>query len=878
MLRPGTRISVYEITGLLGAGGMGEVYRARDTRLGRDVAVKVLPSVLASDHEYITRLHREAHSLASLNHPNIASIYGLEDRALIMELVEGITLAGWIGEGAQDLDAVLPIALQICDALEAAHERGITHRDLKPSNVKITAEGRVKLLDFGLAKSNETAAQTEAAPNSPTLTFAATMPGVILGTAAYMSPEQARGRRADHRADIWSFGVVLYEMVTARLPFGGSTVSDVIAAILTRDIDMTSVPESIRPIVGRCMERDLRKRYGWIGEVRLALEASRQSDVSSVSVPHLRRWFLGAGLVTAGAAAGAAIVRYAIPQLTPDTRVARRLTRLTRDGGSVAPSVSADGKFVCYLSRRGERGQWDLWMQQVSGGGAIRIVEATPTSFVAGRPVFSADGGRIYYRSDNPPAGVYEVPSLGGDARLMIAGALAIWPSPDGKWIAWSDGSRLFLRSADGSEDRDLSPGERIEPGMVVWAPDSQRLLVSVIRTKQPVPGARVPREMMIVSLNGSPQRISGPGLVNLEQRGFGDLNLITLIAWLPGDDIVVPLRFGDAVNLFKLPLRRLDDSVPQQVTFGAWNNRDASVAGQHLVFATQHEVAQIWGLPADLNAGKVFGSPRLVTPERVEMQFQTVSPDNSMLAYIARRTAGQGLYVLDLGTGKERNLIPDKALPSYPVWSPDGKKIAYSQYPDGISVVPSGGGSPTRIARTFARLRSWTPDGRFLLLWTGNPPPLSVGVLDLKTGTIKIVYGNGRTDFVEPRLSPDGKRVAFVSRTTEAQRLYVAPFRGDQQIPEDEWVEVADNARYPFWSPDSRVLFFVRGTDARVSPSIQRQQIDDGGRLVGPAGELCRLEGFVLANAVLNTISVGNKEVFFLFNSQESEVWMTSV
>ena len=251
-LAPGSRLGAYEILSLIGSGGMGEVYRARDSRLNRDVAIKVLPADVAADHDRLARFEREAQVLASLNHPNIAQIHGVDDSsgapALVMELVEGPTLADRIAKGPIPLDEALPIAKQIAEALEAAHEQGIIHRDLKPANIKVTPEGRVKVLDFGLAKamSNEVAAADPA--SSPTLTMRATQMGIILGTAAYMSPEQARGQSVDRRADIWAFGVMLYEMLTGRQLFSGPTVSDTLAAVLKGDLDLSEVPAVVRPV------------------------------------------------------------------------------------------------------------------------------------------------------------------------------------------------------------------------------------------------------------------------------------------------------------------------------------------------------------------------------------------------------------------------------------------------------------------------------------------------------------------------------------------------------------------------------------------------------------------------------------------------------
>jgi serine/threonine protein kinase len=283
-LSPGDRLGPYEILAPIGAGGMGEVYRARDTKLERDVAIKVLPPALAQDPERLARFEREAKVLASLNHPNIAAIYGVEERALIMELVEGETLAGPL-----PLETALSYARQIADALEAAHEKGITHRDLKPANIMITPAGVVKVLDFGLAAVAQAPSAAVDPINSPTLTMSATVAGVIMGTAGYMSPEQARGKQVDKRADIWAFGVVLYEMLTGARAFDGEDVAEVLAAVIHKQPDLARLPVEVRSVVERCLRKDPRKRMRDIGDVRMALEERPVETAPSEAVNNLTR-------------------------------------------------------------------------------------------------------------------------------------------------------------------------------------------------------------------------------------------------------------------------------------------------------------------------------------------------------------------------------------------------------------------------------------------------------------------------------------------------------------------------------------------------------------------------------------------------------------
>ena len=330
LLAPGTQLGVYQFLSLLGAGGMGEVYRARDTRLNRDVAIKILPELFARDVERFARFTREAQTLASLNHPNIAQVHGLEEsgsiRALVMELVSGDDLSAIVARGPLPVADALAIARQIADALEAAHEQGIVHRDLKPANIKVRADGTVKVLDFGLAKAVTAGAVSGAdVLNSPTLSVHATQAGAIVGTAAYMPPEQARGKPVDRRADVWAFGVVLYEMLTGGHPFVGQTISDTLAAILTRDVDLAALPAAtpvaVRDLIESCLQKDPRQRLRDIGDARLQIDralagrsGASASGVQAAAAPR-RAWtpWIVAPLVGIAAAAAGWMARPAPP-------------------------------------------------------------------------------------------------------------------------------------------------------------------------------------------------------------------------------------------------------------------------------------------------------------------------------------------------------------------------------------------------------------------------------------------------------------------------------------------------------------------------------------------------------------------------------------
>jgi eukaryotic-like serine/threonine-protein kinase len=447
-LGPGTRLGPYEILSAIGAGGMGEVYRATDTHLGRQVAIKVLPDAFAQDPERAARFEREARTLASLNHPNIAIVHGLEKSqgtyALVMELVEGEDLSQRIARGPIPLDEALPIARQTAEALEAAHEQGIIHRDLKPANIKVRPDGTVKVLDFGLAKAMEPVVSL--GPNaslSPTITTPALMTGVgvLLGTAAYMAPEQARGKAVDRRADIWAFGCMLYEMVSGTQAFTGETVSDVLAAILTRDPDwgrLEAIPPAVRDLIARCVRKEPTRRLRDIGDARVALEELISNPLAaatsaSATTPRPRSYtsaWIGA-LVVAAFALGLAGAWLRGPR--SDASESFVGTVLGGPEVAMGPRVSPDGRLVAFQAM--VDGQTQVAVMQ-PGSGDWNVLTHDRTRGIVSSLSWSPDGTRIYYgRVDGVPRGVFSVPAVGGDERLLVDDAACPEVLPDGSML-----------------------------------------------------------------------------------------------------------------------------------------------------------------------------------------------------------------------------------------------------------------------------------------------------------------------------------------------------------------------------------------------------------------------------------------------------------
>lgn len=492
----GRQMGSYQIVSLLGTGGMGEVYEARDAKLGRNVAIKVLPREFTHDPERLSRFQREARMLAALNHPNIATIYGLEQfdgvHYLVMELVPGQTLAARIAKGRLPLDEALMLAGQIAEALEAAHEKGVIHRDLKPANVKATPEGRVKVLDFGLAKAF-TGDGDQDLSHAPTLSEE----GRILGTPAYMSPEQARGLPVDKRADIWAFGCVSYEMLTGRTPFAGHTVSDTLAAVLEREPDWSRLPEAlpvnIHRLLRRCLEKDSKRRLRDIGEARVEIEeaANATQETSRAISGHNTGWHLGKIAIAAAlfAFTGATIFVVRMIGRRPGTPVSNSasygIEKVTYDAGTtIDPAMSPDGRLIAYASNRASNANLDLWVQQTGGGSTLRVTN-DPTDHSV--PDFSPDGSQIVFRSEGDGGGIYIMPALGGPARLVAPDGRRPRFSPDGTQIAYWSGQWRGLPDvlSSGVSIIPLAGGTplRIVPAFAmasdpVWAPDGHSLLI----------------------------------------------------------------------------------------------------------------------------------------------------------------------------------------------------------------------------------------------------------------------------------------------------------------------------------------------------------------------------------------------------------------
>ena len=819
----GTRIGPYQIVALLGVGGMGEVYRARDTRLGRDVAIKVLPALFAADPERLTRFDREARTLASLNHPGIAAIYGLEYAspgagepavpALILELVEGETLAARVRRGPIPAGQALAIARQITDALDVAHQRGIVHRDLKPANIKITADDTVKVLDFGLAKAligetDETSRRDVA--NSPTVSLGGTRAGVILGTAAYMSPEQARGKAVDKRTDIWAFGCVLYEMLTGILAFKGETASDTIAAILEREPDLSLLPPSspagIRLLLQRCLQKDVRRRLRDIADARVELEGAR--DVPVVPVTRPQRAIGGAMLLIAlAAAAGGWFIgrQQEAPAVPAFDRMIRLVSTAAHEFG---PVISPDGKWVAYLSNA--RGPTDVWVTFVAGGDPVNLTATTDLAVQTldsiGGLAVSPDGTQIALQAQAPQqlGATWVIPApLGGAARRMLpTGSSGMQWSRDGKRLAYVKtggplGDALMIADADGQNEQELVA--RQGACHIHWV-------------RWDDAGEFVYFNHGIQNANAEPTEI-------FRARVSGGL-VERVVATARRAVSPFPSRRGlfyaanpDGADL-SLWWKNLATGGEYRITTGVGDYSSPSVSadGQRLVGTVLQVRRSIERVAVTLDPAAKLEP---LTDGFSGDLDPAWSPDGAHLVFSSSRSGNRTLWIARGDMTQSAPLTSGDALDDHPVYSPDGRQIAFVSDRGGrrgIWVISAEGGAPRLIvAAAVIDAISWSRDGRRIVFATpvGEAPGLmTVDVISGHTARVPtpaaatMPVWSPREDviaYVEPRGGTVGAFLKFV--TPDGRVLY-------QREETLQQLNVSNG--FVSWSPDGRRLAAV--------------------------------------------------------------------
>jgi len=810
----GQTIEHYKISEKIGQGGMGEVYRATDTKLNREVAIKVLPARLAEDPDRMARFSREAQVLASLNHPNIAAIHGLEEsggrRALVMELVEGETLAERIQRGPIPLEEALHIAKQIAEALEDAHEHGFIHRDLKPANVKITPNGTVKVLDFGLAKALEGEARSGSSPDlsqSPTLSAAATAAGVILGTAAYMSPEQARGQRVDRRADIWSFGVVLYEMLTGKSVYTGETVSDVLAKVLERQPDWGSLPKetppSIQRLLRRCFEKNVRQRLQSMGDARITIEqylanpAGETTMVSAVAaVPAKPVWLRAIPWALFGVAALAAGILASLPGPAPETPL--RLSMEVADkpiwtglGSSVV--FSPDGTRLVYIV--GDDNVRDVRIRSLDQLDGATLATTTPPPY---QPFFSPDGQWVGYVTSGV---MQKVPLSGGTPMTLCAvdrSRGASWGEDDMIVFAPNPNSGLFRVSAAGGEPEPLTTLDEAAGE-------------ATHRWPQVLPGGKA------VLFTSHTQQAGGFNNATIEVvvLATGERKVLrrggSYGRYVPSGHLVYVNQstlFAVPFDLGTLEVTGSPAPVVQQVSW------DVAHGGAQFAFSDTGRLAYVGGdatLPeypvvwVDANGDKAplweergsYGNPRL-------------SPDGTRLSLTVLRDGNWDIWVYDLERGVSTRLTFDEASDTEQIWSPDGEYLAFSSDMNGADNLyrkrADGSGEMERLTEspTSEWATSWSPDGRFIT-YIKSDNAFDLWVVPLEGERKPEVFLSTPFREANADFSPNGRWMAYASGESGRSEVYVRPFPPGG----GKWQVSDGGGGFPRWSRDGGQLFY---------------------------------------------------------------------
>ena len=831
-LSAGTRFGPYEILAPIGAGGMGEVYRAHDTRLGRDVAVKVLPESLARDPERMARFEREAHVLASLNHPNIATVYGFEAGAIGMELVEGPTLAERIGGQAIPLDEALPVAKQIAEGLEYAHEKGVVHRDLKPANVKLTADGNVRILDFGLAKALETPAPTGNPSISPTLMISGTQAGVILGTAAYMAPEQARGAAVDKRADIWAFGVVLYEMLTGKQPFAGETVSDTLAAVLRAEPQWDAVPVGMRRLVRRCLEKNPKRRLQAIGEARVAIEdvlagSAEEQPVSAASAGGVTKalrfapWVLAAVLLFTTLV----ISRVHFRENLPAERVVRATIALPAKAAVQSFVLSPNGRYLILAAR--VDGTQRLWLRPLDS----LDPQPLPGTEEAQYPFWSPDSRYIGFFAQGK---MKKIAVSGGPVQSLC-------DVPDGRGGTWNrEGVIVFAPAgANGSGLQRVpagggvpSPVTRAESGahrFPIFMPDGHRVLYLATLPKTDQNG------IFFASLDSKESR-----------RLLPDVSNASYVPPATGSDLAHILFVRNGA-LMAQPVHPATVQLAGEASLVV----DGVGRGPHVGFFRfsvsgdgSLTVQAATALPSSqLTWFDRRGAQTGVVGQPGSISHFSISPDGTKVALTRNNSpnqyAGSDIWLHGLDRSTESRFT-FRALNFAPVWSPDGSSIAYAAVMQGQWKIyqkhTNGTGQEQLLAKGDNRLTpvSWSRDGRFLILSSAGTSSLDLLVLPLEGDRKAEPFLASEFQETQGQISPDGKWMAYTSNETGRFEVYVEPFpRGTGAA--GKWPVSTAGGEELLWRPDGKELFFLDPSGRLFAVPVQNSGPNSGFAMGAP-------------------------------------------
>jgi serine/threonine protein kinase len=841
----GTTIGRYELLEKLGEGGMGVVYRAREVLLNRFAALKFLPDA-GLDEDRKRRFLHEAQVASSLNHPNIVTIYEISleppREFIAMEYVPGRPLDAVIGLAGLPFKDVLAYAVQIADALAAAHAVGIVHRDVKPANVLISDAGLAKVLDFGLAKLVERAS---AVGDDVTRTVAIglsprTVEGAIVGTISYMSPEQAEGKPVDHRSDVFSFGAMLYEMLTGKRAFMGDSPVSTLAAILRADApDLTrqlpDIPPEFNRVLHRCLEKSPERRWQSMADVRAILEDLKQdlqsgqfariaAPGSAAAAPNSaaaaprrstsRGWLYGA----AGAVILAVILAVAAftlwrPRQAETPAQPYTFRRMTSDTASnVAPTISADGKVIAYSSDRSQSGSTDIWIQQVAGGEPVRLTSGLGQSH---SPSFSPDGSRIVFSGGPDSRGIYVVSTFGGGARRIADGYGPAF-SPDGGQISYmgTTTDRIMLVSAMGGTPREL-PVKHSVINRPRWLPDGKRLLFAGVDAK----AANQPFDWYTIPVDGGEEKSCGT------MKWLGGPFGRVFPHSISSAGVLFQSGEADSFNVFRVPFdlaqaRVTGAPVPVTMAPGISFWPTASADGTKIVFGYAPSYnTNLWVMNVDPASGTVSGDPRPLTGGLVDRTAPYPSPDGKRIAYKATSGRTQEIRVLDVASGQEIR-IGETSEATPPVISDDGTQVAYAvPEKDGLAIyaAPVTGGVARRVCTGCGRPIEWFGHST-RILYDKAAKHREIAVLDIAGGKSTTILRSQANRIYTPRLSPDRRLLCFTVAGAREFKTYLVRFQENSQIPEAEWKPLTEGAqvdeRQPFWSPDGRLLYFLSERD----------------------------------------------------------------
>ncbi len=820
----GRSISHYEVIEKLGEGGMGVVYKARDTRLNRLVAIKVLPPERVADPERKRRFVQEAKSASALNHPHIITIHdiGSENGTdfIAMEYLEGKTLGQMIPPKGMAPREALNYAVQIADALAAAHSKGIVHRDVKPGNVMVTQSGVAKVLDFGLAKLTEWSAGEEVSTRTM---LERTADGVVVGTVAYMSPEQAEGRPADARSDIFSFGVVLYQMLTGRQPFHGKSPLSTIAAIL-RDEPLApasinaEVPAEVERVVARCLEKDPARRFQNAANLKIVLEwltrdVGAEKGGTAEPATRARGWkrAVGASLATLAAAGAIAAAVHWLrqPAAAPPSNIVRVTTNL---GLTCTPALSPDGRLLAYASDRGGVGNLHIWVQQLPNG---QPMQKTRDMADEASPRFSPDGSSIVF--ERRGVGIFAIPTLGDRERLIAPGGLDPQFSPDGTqityWVGDPDSSvtsgAIFVTPFVQYAPKRLA-AEFVNARFPFFAPDGRHVLFQGVQSPRARP------EWWVTPIDGGPAVNTGI-LAALRGRqvspmpGPGD--------W-KGNDLVFSAADPQSRHIWRVALKmpgwRLAGPA-EQLTGGPGADTEPALGSDgRVAFSIWNYHDNLWRLP--LRDGEpTQANVELLSETGAAQSRPSISANGRTLAFLSGKPGGRQVWVRDLERGTESELTFGPGDKSAPVVAADGSTVAYSVVENrrpSIYLVPATGsdsGVARKVCEDCGEPSDWTHTGGKILCSGGQPQMVSL--LDPTSGASVPILRHPVYDLDQPHISPDDGWIVFVaSRDPNPTRIYISPFLNGAAAGPSEWIPVTDGKAWddkPRWLDDGSIVYY---------------------------------------------------------------------